>query len=561
MSAAKKKVTAGGVDDFLNHSTRSGGGAYLAGWKDDGKIQIWLPTQGFHAPAWVHPVPHVVEKEDDGDKKLAVWSQRWICHESEEILKRQNFFDKSNGDREAPPEICPNCIVLMAVRDLYREGKIGWTDPAFVWKGDDEGDETVIRAGGMDGSFNGKDLSREKLKELRKAGVRRDHAFKQDLRAKLKYLIVVADNGDIEAGLQKTWESSTLGNKLKKAIRDEIKRARCKEDPEGLKGNPGINPYPFEWTFDDDADFENKFDVLALTKEVPTDKLLALLKGPAVDLSRDVEPGNCFTLRVELEEHCVLPKGMLDFDKCFAAAEKAGLMTPPEESKEDQEDDIEEGDEKPRGGGRTPEVRGKEAAAPAKAATVTIGTSSPAWTTDTWKPGANVKGADVILDVPDGVSDERFAAVRKACKDAGALSTAEAVVCTHCREVMTTQDAECPSCGSKYDDDGKLLSRPCLAPECPGQVPLEGEGPKFICEKCGTIHLYAGDESKTWTAEPKAAVKPAEDPPRRGRRTEAAEPKPEPKPAEEGKKEGDTRKRGVPFDQPEDKTEKRSTRK
>ncbi len=520
-----------GVDEFLNYSTRAGGGAYLAGWKEDGKITVWLHTVLFAAPAYLHNVPHVVERksEEKGeDKELAVMGQRWICHESDEVLKRQYFYDKETGEREYPPQVCPMCMVTEEVRRLYRAGKIGWCDPVFEWKGDGK-EDLVILAGGLDGSFNMKDPPREKVREMRLAGVRRDESFKQDLRPKLKFLFCVVDDADLEAGVQKAWEGKALGEKLKKAVRDEIKRAKCKADPEGTAGNPTVNPYPFQWEYDDSKDFSDKFDILALTKEQPTEEVLRLIRGPAPDVDRDLQPGNCFSLRVELEEHCVLKKGLLDFDRCFAPAAKAGLMAPPEESKPDAEAEEPERAVK---GARAPEVRGAEPARLAiYLAKVQLGTSSPAWKDEDWKPGTNVRGVEVVLDVPDEVSDARVGAVKKLLREAGAVSVVMRVACDHCGEVMTTADPDCPSCGARYDDDGKLTSRPCTRPECEGQCPLEGDGPSYICEKCGTVHAF--DADKLW-----AAKEPAREEPARRRRV-AEEPAAK-----------DDRKRGVPFDQP-----------
>jgi hypothetical protein len=548
MQAQPKRYVTQNVDDFLNHRTRAGGGAYLSSWKKDGSgsIDVWLHCELFSAPCWNHPVPHLVELERDGEKELVPIAQRWVCHESEELLKRQFFYEKGgerDGEREMPPVLCPMDMVIEEVRRLYRSGKIGWTDPVFEWRGTRE--SLVVLAGGIDGSFGSKDLSREQLRALRVADVKRngpDGAYKQNLRAKLNYLFCLVDANDVEAGLQKAFEAKALGEKLKKAIRDEIKRARSRQDPEGRQGNPTVNPYPIEWTYDDSKDFDEKYDVLCKTREQPTERILQLIRGPAPNVDHDLEPGNCFSLRVELEEHCVLKKGLLDFDRCFEAAAKAGLMVPPEESRSDREE--EPWDEERKGGdrGRPHEVRGAEPSAPVnpdRAPSVTIAASSPAWTDPKWRPGSNVRGADVVLDVPDGVSDATFDAVRKACREAGAASVAEAVMCNHCRETMTTLDPDCPSCGARYDDEGKLLSRPCLAEGCGSQVALEGDGPRYICGKCATMH--EGADAAEWKAipreQPPAAEK--EDPPRRSRSRGEVRAEAE-----------DSRKRGVPFDQP-----------
>lgn len=535
------------LDDFLNHSTRGGGGGFLSGWKKDGSIVVYLHPQLWSAPYWNHGIPRVAELTDKEtkDKRLVVMTDRWGCHESEALLKRQNYREK-DGTREYPPEVCPVCKLIEAVREAYLTGKIGWTDPVFKWEGD-EG-ELVLLAGGIDNSFASKDLTREQLRELRAAGVKRDDSWKQNLKAKLNYLFCVVDEAHPEEGVQKTFEAKGLGEKLKKAVKDEIRRRKD-------RGNPVLNPYPFEWTYDETQSFDDKYDVLARSDDQPSAEILALLQGDPPNVDRDLEPGNCFSLRAELEAHYVGPEGAIDFDAIFAEAERRGLMTPPQETKDDTDEELD--DEESESAEDVPRVKAEPAKAAmkpaaAKVSVVQIGPTSDAWKApEKWRAPANVKGAEVHLNPPDEASDEDIAAVRAKVKAAGAVAVGTMVMCDHCDGTMTTLDPSCPTCGAEYDEAGTMVTRPCAAEECDAQVPLDGEGPRFICPKCAAIHEQgeADDEGrKGWAVVPKEEPPAAEAVPSRRRRPAAEVASSAGNAASTAPKAGE--KRGVPFDQP-----------
>jgi hypothetical protein len=134
-------------------------------------------------------------------------------------------------------------------------------------------------------------------------------------------------------------------------------------------------------------------------------------------------------------------------------------------------------------------------------------------------PFPEVKGREVHLDAPEGTADEVVEKLRRLLLKLGATAVAEIVPCEYCGAQMVTIDAECPKCGAQVDDDGTLLSRPCLRfPPCKGQVPAVGAGASSICGSCGTIHTM--DAERGWVvSEPE---KPKEAPaPRRGRRAAA----------------------------------------
>ena len=482
---AKRQVQS--LDDFLNYSTKSagGGGGYLSGWKKkDGQIVVWTHRDVFSAAVWHHPIPRVVELKDEGQRMTTVvMSQRWNCHESDEILKAQYFRDDDTGEREYPPELCPMCIVIEEVRRLYRSGKIDWCDPVFEWEGDRE--RTKLLAGGIDGEFNSRDLSDDALDEMRKAGVRQRDSYKQDLRTKLQYLFLVVSDRDPDRGIQKAFEAKSLGDAMKKALANEIERR-------GERGNPQKFPYPFKWKYDEKASFSDKYDALALDQQ-PPEKILKLISGPAPNIERDIDPSNCWTLYSELESH-MSPgvKRYLSLDKCFEKADKAGLMKPAAESKEDESDDFIEA---PKAGEplpkveRTPEVRGTNTKQH-KPVEMVLDSNCDVWVEkvvdEKW--GGAFKGNIALIDVPDGVTDERIAEVTAMLKRTGAVAVGELVMCRYCRETISTLDTTCKHCGSKYDDDGNLLTRPCLNAECGGQCDVTGKGPRYICEKCATIH-------------------------------------------------------------------------
>lgn len=514
-----------GLDSFLNHSNRGGGGAYLSSWKKDGRILVWLHSKEWSAPCWNHPLPRLVEPSKDKDADAAdlrVSTSRWVCHESEATLKRQYFREKS-GAREFPPELCPFCLVIECVHSLVKRGKLGWLDPVFEWLGDGPDDSLVITAGGMYNAFRAKDIGKEQLREMKRAGIRMDEAWKQDLRARLQYLFLVVDDADVEAGVQKTFETVGLANHLKKAIRDEMRRNET-------RGNPSLRPYPFEWTYDEAEQFDKRYDVLAMTDREMTDAIRRLIVDEeAPDVSRDLEPGNCYQLRVELETH--LAKGVsLPFDEIFEAARKAGLMEPPKETKEAEDLDDEDGSAEQRrvAGGRAYEVKG-QAAEPEE---FVVEPGNAVWK-EGWKraPVRIPAKAEVHLDPPDSASDERVEEVRAAVAKLGYV-VGMFVECDHCAGRMLTLDVDCPGCGSTYDDDGKLVTRPCLADGCGGQVALAGaeaatEGglPRAVCGKCGSIHEIdaskPGDEG--WRRIELTPARPAEPAaPRRSRRAAAA---------------------------------------
>lgn len=515
-----------GLDDFLGSSSKTprSGGSFLGNWKknkdeDHGEIMIWFPRTFMPRSIWAHPIFNVIETQES---KLKVVPRLWGCHEAgiERMIKGEKVssahlqkWRNDNGQAEHTPDICPECILTDVVARLVDEGKIGFTDVVFEWVGDES--TTQILAGGIYGHFRKKKgLTREQQVAMRKAGIRQDEAFKHDLRTNMKFFCVIADDANPDKGLLTAVESEGFGAKIKAAILAERKKVAAQNrftddmDPRMLKSplrdqwDPSINPYPFIWSYDNTQDAQNKASVIAMRGTEMTDAIRELVMGDelpdVLSIEPALEPGNCYELRAELEAHC---KVDLPWDEIFGPAEKAGLMKPPSESKEEVRE------EKPAG--RTPEITTKQDV-PATGA-ITIGPDHQTWKNKAYKPGPEFKGREVLVLPPNDASDADVSRVIALFKSV-ATAVGEHVLCEHCNGEMTTFDPSCPHCGAEYTDDGKLATRPCVNPLCAEQVDLveqlDKESGNHICAKCGTIQRV--DESGAWVEVKREEPKPVQ---------------------------------------------------
>jgi hypothetical protein len=521
----------GGLDDFLNSSSKSakGGSSNLGGWKKNkdpqhGEVTVWMPVGFMPSAFWCHPINTIIEWEerDSGEKKLIVVSRRWGCHDAHITVQTRKGPTSSaslqrwrndDGTAEHAPQVCPNCILTDVVARLVDQGKIGFADPVFEWVGSDESKAVKILAGGIYGHFRKKDLKRQHSVEMRKAGVRLDEAFKHDLRVSMKYLFVVVDDQHPENGLMTTVESEGFGAKVKAAILAEGTKVQAQTRidmrDEKVRGqwDPSITPYPFLWQYDDTkTDAKDKAMVIALRGTPMSDAVRDLVIDAELPELPDLDPGNCFALRAELESHC---KVALPWDEIFGPAERAGLMTPPTESKGEVDE------EQPKAG-HAPEVRGGDASA-SGAGPIRIGEDHPAWKNKGFRPGPEFKGAEVHVLPPNGATDADVERVIKVFS-AVAREVAEVVSCSHCSAEMTTFDPNCPACGAEYDDNGNLKTRPCKNAGCVAQVPLElgpdatvpGQPVRYLCPVCASWHEITGPEdAQEWVlveaSPPKAA--------------------------------------------------------
>ncbi len=535
-----------GLDDFLTHDAGGGGGGFLANWRKEGELstdKLWRTVRVWlHLKRWAtlfinHGWPRVVERKDkdSGEKSLKVWGGRWGCYEREVIHAKQNFRNKQTGAREYPCEVCPICKLVDLCVENLRRGTWKITQPIFHFEASDPAESLTLTAGGICNRFNAKDLSEAEKRLIKAARYDVSESYRENLKSKGAYLFCVCDDEHPDQGLQKTFEGEALATALKKAVKDEMVKAEAMRPPSRGAGDPTKNPYPFVFSYNDKEDFSRRYNVVALNGSRPTEQVLDVINATdeqvAELIGRDCDRGNCFALRASMEAHLV--QGVtIDWERLFGAAEKAGLMVAPPESKDDEPGgdgtDFEPaafagtGDAFERGGAPKAFEQG------GAAEIVKVPVDHPVWSV---KPamlvkalGSLVEGKEALLDVPESADDALVQAVTKACTAAGAVGVGELVPCDHCGEGMSTLDSACPTCGARVNEEGKLASRPCLSPGCKGQVPFDAVAPgqHTICPVCATVHEL--DAGVTWAVvkpiEPEPA--PAAAAPRRGRRAASA---------------------------------------
>lgn len=309
--------------EFLDHTAQARGSGYLKNWKEDGSIVVWVHPEAPVYSLWSHSWHrHTVEKDKETDEEFAnIRGMRVNCLEPESILKKQRWRD-DNDEREVPPAICPHCKVVEWVRSQVIAGELEWSTPIFKFDLQDDnplaGEEVVIYAGGFCGLFQKRNLTRDEQAQVRKAGVKLSEAYMQNGYPRQQYVMAVASEADLDAGWVIAIEGQTLGDKMKKCIRDEIKR--CGGDIE--QGHPKYNPYPFEWTYDENKEFSDKYDVVALSRMRPKEKVRTLLESDHPDFNRIVAPPKLGSLRKSMEAAALIH---IPFDELFEAAiEKYG---------------------------------------------------------------------------------------------------------------------------------------------------------------------------------------------------------------------------------------------
>jgi hypothetical protein len=425
--------------EFLNHSTKSTGSGFLKAWKEDGSIVVWVHPTAPIFSLWSHRFYKTVEVEEDGEKIVKVFSFRDNCLEKEALLKKQRYRDRDTDEREMPPAICPHCLMVEWVRTQINSGKLEWSDPVFDFKSDDQESDVTLYAGGICGLFQKPKLTKEELGHLRKSGIKQKEAYKQNGFARQQYVMSVCSEADADAGWLIALEGPTLGDKMRKAINDEIKR--CGGDVH--QGHPKYNPYPFEWTYDENKEFDDKYDVVALTRTKPKGviaELLADAENNVPDTGRITSEPYLGTLRQLMRDHAVID---MPIDSWFEdAISKYG------ERFESSSDDAEE---KPES---VPEVKTKSA--------------------------------------KKQEEEQAEEAESEAEPEAESSSDDEMFECDTCDNLLRADELKCTKCQTQYGTDKEgnsiIVSRKCANKDCmENEVPvvLGGDSP---CPQCGGVH-------------------------------------------------------------------------
>lgn len=413
-----------GFDDFLDHSGTASGAGFLKNWKDDGSIDVWLHPKATVAVLWSHGGHRIdaVTDRKTGAVTRQVRGVRWNCLEKEVVLKKQRFRNDDDS-REYPPQVCPHCLAQEWIRSAIQRGDISWIDPLFIFEGDDpEQDPVTIFAGGWCGLFQLKkeDYSREQLAELRKAGVRRDEAYLQSGIARMQYVLRVVQNSDPGDGALIAIESQALGDKLKKEVKKRMVDL-------GEDGDPRVKPYAFRWTYDENKEFSDKYDVTVLSKLPVTDEIQAAFNEEPPSIQQLVEPPNLATMRSVFERYCQIQG--IPWDEIFAPAEQLFGKSSRAEDEEEQDDDP------------LPEVGGSDEAA---------------------------TGDDDDLIACD-ICETGMAADQAECPECGATYDETGLVsrpCGNCKTQTPVASPTCPKCGAVHEPrTWKFqLAKPAAAP-------------------------------------------------------------------------------------------------
>lgn len=302
------------LDEFLGHkSSTYGGGGKVLNWKKRKPPQLttWLHTQAPFVALWRHGWPRIVDIERDGEKTREVWGGSFNCWENEETLKKQ-YRRTQDGARVIAPERCPLCLVAEYLRGEVDAGRLAWTEPVFEFVADDDRNSVVLTAAGIYNGFGG-DLSRQDIADLRRAGIRRDEAWKQNCMAKCSYVFSLVDEEDSAAGVQVCVETTALGDAVKRVIRDQM-------DALGeTEGHPLKTPYAIRWEYHpDEQEFSKKYRALALPKVSLSPEVRALIvEATPPDIKALIDRGDAIALRAVMETAAKID---LPFDDLFAGS-------------------------------------------------------------------------------------------------------------------------------------------------------------------------------------------------------------------------------------------------
>jgi len=333
MDEEKQEDGSMGIDEFLDHKgAGSGGRGFLGNWKEEGRLDVWLHPAGRFAALWSHRWLRLVKDRESELLILRGW--RWKCMEKESILKKQKYREDDDS-REFPPVVCPDCLLIEWMRIEVNEGRLAWTDEVFRFTPEDESqEEVVLHAGGMTGqigeAFKKKTITRDDKVELRRAAIRGDEVYKEEMAARLQYVFTVVKHDEPDEGCVIAIESQTIGDKTKKVIRDR------QEDDGKEKGNPLKNPYGFRWVYDANKEFSAKYDVKPMLSLTVSDGIQAAFDEAPPDIADIIAPGNVAEMRLSMESSWCGPKGVTPpWDEIFGPAEEAVKGTPEAEAASD----------------------------------------------------------------------------------------------------------------------------------------------------------------------------------------------------------------------------------
>jgi hypothetical protein len=314
--------------EFDLNEWSAGGGSkferktFLKDWKSEPshRINIFLHTKAGIAQCYRHSFWKVYDAKDKDTgvvtRKLQFTTLN--CHEDLNVSYKQSKRE-IDGSRTVPPKHCPFCKLSEHVRTRVMNGDLSWTAPVFEFQGQDFKGNTITRrifAGGLYGAFSGDKLTDEQKSSLRAGGLEPKDAWKENHVAKNNVVLRVVDYDDVAKGVQIAFQPTSVGDAIKKVIRD------TKESLGDEEGNPVRNPYCIQLDYHkDEPVFSKKYEARHIAKNKMTDAVKALIVDTAApDLGFVVEPFDAEKLRPSLEKACLI-KGV-PWDEIFADAKK-----------------------------------------------------------------------------------------------------------------------------------------------------------------------------------------------------------------------------------------------
>jgi len=358
-------------EDFLNHSGQMESGSrsnFLMSWRKKGHvdpkepdvryIDVWLHTIAVPQARWTHGWHKIEVRESRETKRITkeVWSDAFVCHEEEAVLKKQ-YKRRDDGSREAFPEFCPSCRLVEVVYQLVTtgkfvhdgkviaKGKLSWVEPMFEYAGSDSQRNVILHAAGLYNGYKDIEVGSDEAAALRDANIFPKTAWRETTNSKLTYLFALVDNAEVSKGVQITEEANLLGEKVRQVIAKSCEARVTEEDPKGEAGNPFRIPYAIRWKYNgkDGLGFDKRYDALKLENKPLTEEIKALITSPPKDwFVKKLEVGDPKLFRAVLEKHATEAcKKIIPWDWIFdcavvgteAASRPAAVRDPAEPPK------------------------------------------------------------------------------------------------------------------------------------------------------------------------------------------------------------------------------------
>jgi hypothetical protein len=161
----------------------------------------------------------------------------------------------------------------------------------------------------------------------------------------MQYVICIVDDDKPRDGVQILTETSSVGDKIKRVIRD------TRQSLGDEKGNLQSNPYCIQLTYDDRELMQNRYHALRYERATLTPEVDRMIRSDPPDLRRELRAFNQQLLRSFLEKHAVTE---LPWDDIFRVPE---LLAAGDDDDFPPRDDQEEpGSPAPKQEARAPEI-------------------------------------------------------------------------------------------------------------------------------------------------------------------------------------------------------------